>query len=109
MPVDDSNPKPPGGPPSLGPFASAAFGVFICGVLMIAVWSGMPIDNLTVLGIMIPGMFTTTMLLFVSMGWCFLLVGRLNRQPKWLVGTGIAIAIAMLQLLALTYMAGETR
>jgi hypothetical protein len=109
MPTELSNNPYPGGPPSFGPFASAVFGVFICLVLMICVWSGMPIDVRTVLGIMIPAMFTTTMLLFASMGWCFLLVGRFKRQPKWLIGTGIAIAIAMLQLLALTYMAGETR
>jgi hypothetical protein len=100
---------PPAGATSLGPFSSAATGVLICAVLIVFCRLGMPINNLTVLGILIPAMSIACILLFVSLGWIFLLIGRTKIRPKWVGGTGAAIVIAMLELMTLTYLAGQTQ
>jgi hypothetical protein len=105
----ESGQVPPAAETSLGPFSSAVTSVLICAVLIVFCKLGMPINNVTVLGILVPAMSIACILLFVSLGWIFLLIGRTKIRPKWVAGTGVAIVIAMLEMMTLTYLAGQVQ
>jgi hypothetical protein len=89
--------------PHLGPFYVSVAGAVFAAALLIALACGMPMNMITVLAIIIPGMVVATTLLAIAMGWIFILFGRTKRRPRWVPGIGIMIAITMAELFALTY------
>jgi hypothetical protein len=84
-----------------GPFASGVLGAMIPAGLIIALAAGLRVQLPVVLWMLVPGMSLATFLIAVSMGWMFILIGRLKRQPRWIPGTMLALGIAMLELLTL--------
>ncbi len=98
--------SPPQNPPRqpIGPFVTAVVSLIISLVELGILLGGMKLTLVSVLAVVIPGMTISTTLIAVSMGWIFISIGRSKRQPRWVVGTGVLIAINMLVLLALTYM-----
>jgi hypothetical protein len=96
-----------GGPPSWGPFVVAVVGTVIGAGLLAVVWPGvLPMTLVTVPFVIIPGMILAFTAAGASMGWMFLLFGRFGRRTRWLWPSGILIAVVILELLALTYLAG---
>ena len=96
-----------GGPPSWGPFAVAAGGVVVAGVLLGLVLAGtVPMTMRTVPFIIVPAMIVAFTAAMASMGWMFLLFGRFGRRTRWLWPSGILIVVIVLELFAITYQAG---
>jgi len=91
--------------PSRGPFITAALSTAIATGLLIALKAGWHLTLVTALAFFIPGMTFATLLIAVSMGWIFVAFGRYHQKPKWIWGCCILIAITMLELLVLTFMA----
>jgi hypothetical protein len=91
-------------PPPRGPFVCAALSTAIGTALLIIMYHGLKLTLISVLSVVIPMITTATRLIAVSMGWIFVSIGRSKRQPRWVLGTAILIAITMLQLLVATYM-----
>ncbi len=103
-------PAPPpvmGGPPSWGPFVTAVVGTVLAAVLWAIVYVGLvPMTMTSVPFVIIPVMIVSFTLAAASMGWMFLLFGRFGRRTRWLWPTGILIGVIILELFALTYLAG---
>jgi len=95
--------KPPQ-PPPIGPFVTAALSTLITSALLVVMHFGPKLTMVYVLSVIIPAMTTATMMIAIAMGWIFVSIGRSKRQPRWVMGTGILIAITMLELLVATYM-----
>jgi hypothetical protein len=91
-------------PPPIGPFVCAALSTAIGSALLVTLFAGMKLTLISVLSVVIPMITGATMLIAISMGWIFVSIGRSKRQPRWVLGTAILIAITMLQLLVATYM-----
>jgi hypothetical protein len=91
-------------PPPIGPFVTAALSTFISSVLLVVLKVGPRLTMVYVLSVVIPAMTIATTLVAVSMGWIFVSIGRSKRQPRWVLGSGILIAVTMLALLVATYM-----
>jgi len=100
-------PLPGGGPPSWGPFVTAAVGTAVAGAMIVVVAKGwLPLTINTVPFVMIPGMIVSFTLAATSMGWMFLLFGRFGRRTRWLWFSSVLIGLIILELFALTYLAG---
>ena len=100
-------PRKGGGPPSWGPFITAAAGVVVAGVMIVIVAAGwMPLTMSSVPFVMIPDMIAAFTLSATSMGWMFLLFGRFGRRTRWLWFSSILIGVIILELFFLTYLAG---
>ena len=96
-----------GGPPSWGPFTLAVIGTAVGAIMLILIRSGLvPMTMTTVPFVMIPGMIAAFTLAATSMGWMFLLFGRFGRRTRWLWPAGILIGVILLELFAMTYLAG---
>lgn len=91
-------------PPPIGPFVTAALSTFISLALLIVLRVGPKLTMVYVLSVVIPAMTAATTLVAVSMGWIFVSIGRSKRQPRWVMGSGILIAVTMLALLVATYL-----
>jgi hypothetical protein len=61
----------------------------------------------TVLAVIIPAVTVTTLLISFSMGWIFVLIGRLHRKPAKLPVTIVIMGITMIELLAVIALAAE--
>lgn len=94
--------------PVMGPFVTAAASTGVCLGLLISLWLGMPVSMLSMFALVIPGMFIATGLIAVAMGWMFVAFGRYNRYTRWPWGTAAFIAVTMLELFWLTYIASES-
>jgi hypothetical protein len=90
-----------------GPFASAVLGAMIPASLLIALATGLQIQLPVVLWMIVPGMSLAVLLVAISMGWMFILIGRLKRQPRWIPATMLALGVAMLELLTLVILIGR--
>ena len=96
-----------GGPPSWGPFVTAAAGTVVAAVMWVLVYTGLvPMTMITMPFVVIPVMIVAFTLAGCSMGWMFLLFGRHGRRTRWLWPAGILIGVIILELFALTYLAG---
>ncbi len=96
-----------GGPPSWGPFTLAAIGTFVGLLMLVLVRTGVvPMTMTSVPFVVIPGMIAAFTLAASSMGWMFLLFGRFGRRTRWLWPAGILIGVILLELFAMTYLAG---
>jgi hypothetical protein len=91
-------------PRPIGPFVTAALSTGLSSALLIVFYFGFKLTMLSVLSVVIPAMTVATTLVAVSMGWIFVSIGRSKRQPRWVLGTGILIAITMVELLVATYL-----
>ena len=96
-----------GGPPSWGPFVTAAVGTVVAAAMCVIVYTGLlPMTMNTVPFVIIPVMIVSFTLAGASMGWMFLLFGRFGRRTRWLWPAGILIGVIILELFVLTYFAG---
>jgi hypothetical protein len=100
---DDLPPLPP--TPTSGPFYSAILSMLFATLVLVIVQAGLRLTLVNVLAVLIPGMTLSTMMVAVSMGWIFVSIGRLKQWPRYLKATWIIIAITMLELMWLTYVA----
>jgi hypothetical protein len=90
-------------PPPIGPFATAALSTALSVALLVVMRAGLKISLMSVLWIIIPTLTVATMLIAVSMAWIFVSIGRNKRQPRWVAGTAVLIAITMIAILIATY------
>jgi hypothetical protein len=85
----------------VGPLGAAIVAAIVPAGLLIALAAGLKFDMMMVLTIMVPGMSLAALMVSVSIGWIFILIGRLHRKPLWMGGIVFANLIAMLELLVL--------
>jgi hypothetical protein len=90
-------------PPPIGPFVTAALSVLLSAGLLIAMYKWLKISLWSVVWIIIPTLTIATMLTAVSMAWIFVSIGRNKRQPRWVAGAAVLIAITMVVILVATY------
>lgn len=90
-----------------GPLVTAAFAAAIPALQLVAFMIGMQITMTTVLAIVLPAVTVSVILVSVSMGWIFILIGRLHRKPAKLPATIVLLGVAMLALLAIIVICGR--
>ena len=76
-------------------------------VLLVVMLTRLTINFMTVLSVVIPAVTVAALLLAVSLGWIFILIGRLKRQPAKLPATVVLMGITMIELLAIILVAAE--
>ncbi len=85
----------------------AVAGTIVGAAMIVLVRTGVvPMTMRTVPFVVIPGMIAAFTLAATSMGWMFLLFGRFGRPTRWLWPAGILIGVILLELFAMTYLAG---
>jgi hypothetical protein len=94
--------------PPIGPFVTAVLSTLLATGLLIAMAAGMKLTMLTCFSVLIPGMTFSATAIAVAMGWIFVSIGRHKLQPRWVTGCAVFIAITMLELLVLTYIASQS-
>ena len=100
-------PDYPTAPTSLGPLYAAIGSAVVAGGLLIVMLTKLTINFTTVLSIVIPAVTLATLLLALSLGWIFILIGRLKRQPAKLPATFVLMGITMIELLGIILVAAE--
>jgi hypothetical protein len=93
--------------PSKGPFYTAIASAVFPAAQLIAMAVGMPINTPTVLSIIIPDVTIATLLISISLGWIFVSIGRLHRQPARVVATVIILGVTMIELFVIVMICGQ--
>jgi hypothetical protein len=93
--------------PSNGPFYTAIAAAVLPAAQLLAIALGMPINTPTVLSIIIPDVTIAALVLAVSLGWIFISIGRLHRQPARVLPTVIILGVTMVELFVIVVICSQ--
>jgi hypothetical protein len=97
-------------PKSNGPLYTAIASAAVAGALLVALLlfpKTVPINMTTVLAVIVPAVTLSATLVAGAIAWIFILIGRLHRQPAWVIATVIMMGITMIELMAIIALAAE--
>jgi hypothetical protein len=84
--------------PSAGPLYTAILSAVVAAGQLVALFMGMRIDMTMVLAVIVPAVVLAVVLVAVSMGWIFVLIGRLHRNPAKLPVTVAVLGITLVEV-----------